>query len=119
MNQDRDQGLQSTVLNRLRRQKMPVTVHLVNGIKLQGTISSFDQFSVLLRRGDRQRLVYKHAITTIEPSQPISIQEGSSDSADRKKKSHREEKSIVSGGPVPTGEKKPDEVLEKEEKTGD
>jgi host factor-I protein len=58
-------------LNHLRREKMPVTMFLVKGVKLQGIVTWFDNFSILLRRDGQSQLVYKHAISTIMPSQPI------------------------------------------------
>ena len=63
------QTLQDAFLNALRRDKTPVTVFLVKGVKLQGIVSWFDNFSILLRRDGRAQLVYKHAISTISPSE--------------------------------------------------
>lgn len=65
--------LQQTFLNKIRKEKIPVTVFLVNGIKLEGIITWFDNFSVLLKRHDHQQLVYKHAISTIFPLNPITL----------------------------------------------
>lgn len=70
------QNLQDTFLNHVRKQKIPVTVFLVNGVKLQGVITWFDNFCVLLRRDGQSQLVYKHAISTVMPSQPFSLYEG-------------------------------------------
>jgi host factor-I protein len=70
------QNLQDTFLNHVRKTKVPVTVFLINGVKLQGVITWFDNFCVLLRRDGQSQLVYKHAISTIMPSQPISLYEG-------------------------------------------
>ncbi len=64
--------LQDPFLNALRRERIPVAVYLVNGIKLQGTIESFDQFVVLLRNTVSQ-MVYKHAISTVVPSRNVRI----------------------------------------------
>ncbi len=64
-------NLQDVFLNHLRREKMPVTMFLVKGVKLQGIVTWFDNFSILLRRDGQSQLVYKHAISTIMPSQPI------------------------------------------------
>jgi host factor-I protein len=64
-------NLQDAFLNHLRREKMPVTMFLVKGVKLQGIVTWFDNFSILLRRDGQSQLVYKHAISTIMPSQPI------------------------------------------------
>ncbi len=66
------QTLQEPFLNALRREKVPVSVYLVNGIKLQGQIDSFDQFVVLLKNSVSQ-MVYKHAISTIVPSRMVKI----------------------------------------------
>jgi host factor-I protein len=73
MAQEKQQNLQDTFLNHLRKTKMPVTVFLVNGVKLQGIITWFDNFSMLLRRDGVSQLVYKHAISTIMPGGPISL----------------------------------------------
>jgi host factor-I protein len=64
-------NLQDIFLNHLRREKMPVTMFLVKGVKLQGIVTWFDNFSILLRRDGQSQLVYKHAISTIMPSQPV------------------------------------------------
>ena len=66
-------NLQDTFLNSLRKSKNPVTLFLVNGVKLQGVITWFDNFSVLLRREGTVQLVYKHAISTIMPSLPLDL----------------------------------------------
>ena len=68
MAQEKPQNLQDTFLNHVRKQKVPVTVFLVNGVKLQGVITWFDNFCVLLRRDGMSQLVYKHAISTIMPA---------------------------------------------------
>ena len=66
-------NLQDTFLNSVRKNKNPVTLFLVNGVKLQGVITWFDNFSVLLRREGTVQLVYKHAISTIMPSLPLDL----------------------------------------------
>ena len=66
-------SLQDTFLNSVRKNRNPVTLFLVNGVKLQGVITWFDNFSVLLRREGTVQLVYKHAISTIMPSLPIDF----------------------------------------------
>lgn len=66
------QSLQDPFLNALRRERVPVAIYLVNGIKLQGTVESFDQFVVLLRNTVSQ-MVYKHAISTIVPSRNVRL----------------------------------------------
>jgi len=72
---EKGQNVQDVFLNQCRKQKLPVTVFLVNGVKLQGTITWFDNFSLLLRREGHAQLVYKHAISTVMPNQPISLVE--------------------------------------------
>lgn len=69
------QSLQDPFLNALRRERIPVAIYLVNGIKLQGTIESFDQFVVLLRNQVSQ-MVYKHAISTVVPSRNVRVGNG-------------------------------------------
>jgi len=70
---DSSQNVQDVFLNHVRRSKTPVTIFLVNGVKLQGIITWFDNFSVLLRRDGHTQLVYKHAISTVMPSAPIAL----------------------------------------------
>lgn len=72
---DKVNNLQDMFLNSLRRSKMPVTMFLVKGVKLQGVITWFDNFSVLLRRDGNAQLIYKHAISTIMPSHPLDLAE--------------------------------------------
>jgi len=73
---DRSQNLQDTFLNHVRKNKTPLTIFLVNGVKLQGVVTWFDNFCVLLRRDGHSQLVYKHAISTIMPGHPIQLFEG-------------------------------------------
>ncbi len=73
MSSDKSQNLQDKFLNKLRKDKMSVTVFLVNGVKLQGAITWFDNFSMLLRRDSHSQLIYKHAISTIMPASPIKL----------------------------------------------
>jgi host factor-I protein len=70
---DKVNNLQDMFLNSLRRTKTPVTMFLVKGVKLQGIITWFDNFSVLLRRDGQAQLIYKHAISTIMPAQPLDL----------------------------------------------
>ena len=70
---EKSQNVQDLFLNTIRKNKNPVTVFLVNGVKLQGVITWFDNFSLLLRRDDSSQLVYKHAISTIMPAQPVQL----------------------------------------------
>lgn len=68
------QSLQDPFLNALRRERIPVSIYLVNGIKLQGQIESFDQFVILLKNTVSQ-MVYKHAISTVVPARPVNLQQ--------------------------------------------
>ena len=70
------QNLQDTFLNQLRKSKISVTIFLINGVKLQGMITWFDNFCVLLRRDGQSQLVYKHAISTIMPASSVSLYDG-------------------------------------------
>lgn len=77
-------NLQDPFLNLLRKERIPVSIFLVNGIKLQGQIESFDQFVVLLKNTVSQ-MVYKHAISTVVPARPVRLQTampGDDDDAD-------------------------------------
>lgn len=73
MSTDKTQNVQDVFLNYIRKNKTPVTIFLVNGVKLQGIVTWFDNFSVLLRRDGHSQLVYKHAISTIMPVSPIHL----------------------------------------------
>jgi len=75
MSQDKRQNLQDTFLNSVRKTKTPLTIFLVNGVKLQGIVTWFDNFCVLLRRDGQSQLVYKHAISTIMPAGPVQMYE--------------------------------------------
>ena len=74
---EKKQNLQDTFLNSVRKTKTPLTIFLVNGVKLQGVVSWFDNFCVLLRRDGQSQLVYKHAISTIMPAQSVQLYEPS------------------------------------------
>ena len=76
---EKSQNLQEVFLNSVRKDHIAVTVFLVNGVKLQGIITWFDNFSLLLKRDQHIQLVYKHAISTIMPAIPVSLD----DSADQ------------------------------------
>lgn len=73
MTTDKAQNVQDVFLNTCRKEKLAVTVFLVNGVKLQGVITWFDNFSLLLRRDGHAQLVYKHAISTVMPNQPLQM----------------------------------------------
>ena len=72
---DKVNNLQDIFLNTLRKSKTPVTMFLVKGVKLQGIITWFDNFSVLLRRDGQSQLIYKHAIFTVMPAHPLDLSE--------------------------------------------
>ena len=76
MSTEKNQNVQDVFLNYIRKNKTPVTIFLVNGVKLQGIITWFDNFSVLLRRDGHSQLVYKHAISTVMPAQPVQLFDG-------------------------------------------
>ena len=82
MSNDKKQNLQDTFLNSVRKTKTPLTIFLVNGVKLQGVVSWFDNFCVLLRRDGQSQLVYKHAISTIMPAHPVQLYEPADDDAE-------------------------------------
>lgn len=73
MSGEKSQNVQDVFLNTIRKNKAPVTVFLVNGVKLQGIVTWFDNFSMLLRRDGHTQLVYKHAISTVMPSGPLQL----------------------------------------------
>jgi host factor-I protein len=70
---EKTHNLQDTFLNHVRKNKTNLTIFLVNGVKLQGVVTWFDNFCVLLRRDGHSQLVYKHAISTIMPAQPVQL----------------------------------------------
>ncbi len=70
---ERAENLQDAFLNHVRKNKVPLTIFLMNGVKLQGIVTWFDNFCVLLRRDGQSQLVYKHAISTIMPSSPVNL----------------------------------------------
>ena len=78
---EKAQNVQDVFLNNVRKNKIPVTIFLVNGVKLQGIITWFDNFSVLLRRDAHSQLVYKHAISTVMPAHPIQLFEPQNEEA--------------------------------------
>lgn len=68
------QNLQDAFLNYIRREKIPVTLFLMNGFQLRGVVRSFDSFVVLIDADGRQQMIYKHAISTVAPAQPVSLE---------------------------------------------
>jgi host factor-I protein len=82
---EKAQNLQDTFLNHVRKTKTSVTIFLVNGVKLQGFVSWFDNFCLLLRRDGHSQLVYKHAISTIMPAHPIQMFEAGDETAGAEK----------------------------------
>ena len=79
---EKSQNVQDVFLNHIRKNKTPVTLFLVNGVKLQGIVTWFDNFSVLLRRDGHSQLVYKHAISTVMPGVVISLFDGDKEEAE-------------------------------------
>ncbi len=67
------ENLQDRFLNQARKDRIPVTLFLMNGFQMRGTIQSFDQFAVLLLSDGHQNLIYKHAISTVQPSEPVKM----------------------------------------------
>ncbi len=82
MSPEKSQNVQDVFLNFIRKNKTPVTIFLVNGVKLQGIVTWFDNFSVLLRRDGHTQLVYKHAISTVMPTVPVQLFEPEKDGDD-------------------------------------
>ena len=76
---EKQQNLQDAFLNNVRKNKISLTIFLVNGVKLTGIVTWFDNFSVLLRRDGHTQLVYKHAISTVMPSTPVQLFEPEQD----------------------------------------
>lgn len=82
MSVDKKQNLQDAFLNSVRKSKTPLTIFLMNGVKLGGVVTWFDNFCVLLRRDGQVQLVYKHAISTIMPTEPVSLFDAETDDDD-------------------------------------
>ena len=80
---DRSLALQEVFLKHLQDRNVPVTVFLVNGVKLQGVVTWFDNFCVLLRRDGHSQLVYKHAISTIMPGHPVQLFEHADETVEK------------------------------------
>lgn len=80
---DNKPTLQDAFLNHLRKEKVPTTVFLVNGVKLQGMVTSFDNFSILLRRDGHAQLIYKHAVSTVMPNVSVQIFKGMEDGGEQ------------------------------------
>ena len=66
-------NIQDVFLNQARKENVPITVHLVNGFQIKGTVRSFDNFTVIVEGMGKQQLIYKHAISTITPAKPVQI----------------------------------------------
>ena len=79
---DKVHNLQDIFLNQVRKEHISVTIFLVNGVKLQGIITWFDNYSILLKRDGHVQLIYKHAVSTIMPASPVSFQDLTGDAAD-------------------------------------
>ena len=80
---EKQQNLQDIFLNKIRKEKMTVTVFLMNGVKLQGIITWFDNFSMLMKREGQVQLVYKHAISTIMPGGPLNLNEDENQTSEK------------------------------------
>ena len=87
---DRSQNVQDVFLNHIRKEKVSVTVFLMNGVKLQGIVTWFDNFSILLRRDRHSQLVYKHAISTIMPTAPVHLFDNGADDDEAVDSSHED-----------------------------
>lgn len=70
------QNLQDQMLNTLRREKQLITVFLMNGFQMKGTVTGFDDFTVILETDSKQQMIYKHAISTLIPAKAVSVTEG-------------------------------------------
>ena len=79
---DKNQNVQDVFLNHIRKEKIPVTVYLMCGVKLQGIITWFNSFSMLLRRDGHSQLVYKHSVSTIMPATPVNLFDGADEAAE-------------------------------------
>ena len=79
---DKVHNLQDIFLNQVRKEHISVTIFLVNGVKLQGIITWFDNYSILLKRDGHVQLIYKHAVSTIRLAWPVSLQNLTGDAAD-------------------------------------
>jgi len=79
---DKVHNLQDIFLNQVRKEHISVTIFLVNGVKLQGIITWFDNYSILLKRDGHVQLIYKHAVSTIMSASPVSLQDLTGDAAD-------------------------------------
>ncbi|MEW5703333.1 MAG: RNA chaperone Hfq [Pseudomonadota bacterium] len=82
MTAEKSQNVQDVFLNNIRKNKVYVTVFLINGVKLQGVVTWFDNFCVLLRRNNHVQLIYKHAISTIMPAGPLQLFEESKENVE-------------------------------------
>lgn len=71
------QNLQDSFLNRVRQEKVPVTMFLMNGFQMRGVVRGFDSFVVILETDGKQQMIYKHAISTVSPTRPIELKEES------------------------------------------
>ena len=93
MASEKTQNVQDVFLNYIRKNKTPVTIFLVNGVKLQGIVTWFDNFSLLLRRDGHTQLVYKHAISTVMPAMQIQLFEPDKESSESSESSEASEAS--------------------------
>ncbi len=97
MSHEKSVNVQDAFLNHIRKNKTPLTVFLVNGVKLQGTITWFDSNTILLRREGHAQLIYKHAISTLMPHGPVSILDyQNNDREERYTQNHTEPAAVTS-----------------------
>ncbi|HHU63536.1 MAG TPA: RNA chaperone Hfq [Clostridiales bacterium] len=75
--------LQDIFLNQVRKERVPVTIHLTNGFQLKGVVKGFDNFTIILDNEGKQMLIYKHAISTITPSKLVTFNSSSNDKAEK------------------------------------
>ena len=74
-------NLQEILLTKLRRERQPVTVFLMNGFQMRGTVTGYDPFVVVLESDGRQQVIYKHAISTVVPLRPVTLRESEEETA--------------------------------------
>ncbi|MBX7146544.1 MAG: RNA chaperone Hfq [Alphaproteobacteria bacterium] len=86
MTNEKNQNVQDIFLNHVRKNKIPVTIFLVSGVKLQGIVTWFDNFSMLLKREGHSQLVYKHSISTIMPNNPVQLFDDNGEDPESKEK---------------------------------
>ena len=81
LRQERKNNLQDIFLTKVRKQSLPVTVFLMNGFQMRGSVTGFDSFTVVLDTDGRQQVIYKHAISTVVPLRPVALRESEEEAA--------------------------------------